>query len=131
MTIGIAFIGINLVIGLMWTNLSEVAQAMVKNTGIQRDVVDVGWPSAAAIAFGSAVGLWVIPLTLLVNILMLAARLTKTLDIDIWNYWHFAFIGSLVVAATGSLPLGLLAAAIAAALALFFADWTAPAGQRF
>lgn len=130
-TIGIAFIGINLVIGLMWTNLSEVAQAMVKNTGIQRDVVDVGWPSAAAIAFGSAVGLWVIPLTLLVNILMLAARLTKTLDIDIWNYWHFAFIGSLVVAATGSLPLGLLAAAIAAALALFFADWTAPAVQRF
>jgi PTS system galactitol-specific IIC component len=89
-TIGIAFIGINLVIGLMWTNLSEVAQAMVKNTGIQRDVVDVGWPSAAAIAFGSAVGLWVIPLTLAINILMLAARLTKTLDIDIWNYWHFA-----------------------------------------
>jgi PTS system galactitol-specific IIC component len=130
-TIGIAFIGINLVIGLMWTNLSEVAQAMVKNTGIQRDVVDVGWPSAAAIAFGSAVGLWVIPLTLAINILMLAARLTKTLDIDIWNYWHFAFIGSLVVAATGNLLLGLLAAAIAAALALFFADWTAPAVQRF
>ncbi len=130
-TIGIAFVGINLVIGLMWTNLSEVAQAMVKNTGIQRDVVDVGWPSAAAIAFGSAVGLWVIPLSLLVNIALLAARLTKTLNIDIWNYWHFAFIGSLVVAATGSLPMGLLAAAIAAALALFFADWTAPAVQRF
>ena len=130
-TIGIAFIGINLVIGLMWTNLSEVAQAMVKNTGIQRDVVDVGWPSAAAIAFGSAVGLWVIPLTLVINILMLTARLTKTLNIDIWNYWHFAFIGSLTVAATGNLLLGLLAAAIAAALALFFADWTAPAVQRF
>ncbi len=130
-TIGIAFIGINLVIGLMWTNLSEVAQAMVKNTGIQRDVVDVGWPSAAAIAFGSAVGLWVIPLTLLVNIVMLVTRLTKTLDIDVWNYWHFAFIGSLIVAATGNLLLGLLAAAIAAALALFFADWTAPAVQRF
>ena len=100
-TIGIAFIGINLVIGLMWTNLSEVAQAMVKNTGIQRDVVDVGWPSAAAIAFGSAVGLWVIPLTLAINILMLAARLTKTLDIDIWNYWHFAFIGSYLFSVWG------------------------------
>lgn len=115
----------------MWTTLSDVAQAMVKNTGIQRDVVDVGWPSAAAIAFGSPVGLWVIPLTLLVNIGMLVARLTKTLDIDVWNYWHFAFIGSLVVVQTGSLPMGLLAAAIAAALALFLADWTAPAVQRF
>src|SRR5512138_2261989 len=73
-TIGVAFIGINLVIGLMWSNLSNVAQAIVTNTGIKRDVVDVGWPSAAAIAFGSSVGLWVIPLALIVNILMLLIR---------------------------------------------------------
>ncbi len=130
-TIGIAFIGINLVIGLMWTSLSEVAQAIVKNTGITRDVVDVGWPSAAAIAFGSSVGLWVIPLTLVINIIMLVTRLTKTLDIDIWNYWHFAFIGSLVVAATDSLAMGMIAAALAAVLALFLADWTAKAVQHF
>lgn len=130
-TIGVAFIGINLVIGLMWTSLSDVAQAIVTNTGVQRDVVDVGWPSAAAIAFGSSVGLWVIPIAILVNILMLTTRLTKTLNVDIWNYWHFAFIGSLVVAATGSLLYGLIAAAIAAALALFLADWTAKAVQNF
>jgi len=130
-TIGIAFIGINLVIGLMWTSLSDVSQAIVKNTGITRDVVDVGWPSAAAIAFGSSVGLWVIPLTLIINIIMLFTRLTKTLDIDIWNYWHFAFIGSLVVAATDSLPMGMVAAAIAAILAFFLADWTAKAVQHF
>ncbi len=130
-TIGVAFIGINLVIGLMWTSLSDVAQAIVTNTGIQRDVVDVGWPSAAAIAFGSSVGLWVIPIAILVNVVMLATRLTKTLNVDIWNFWHFAFIGSLVVAATGNLVYGLVAAALAAALALFLADWTAKAVQHF
>ena len=130
-TIGIAFIGINLVIGLMWSSLSDVAQAMVTNTGVQRDVVDVGWPSAAAIAFGSQVGLWVIPVALLVNVVMLLTRLTKTLNVDIWNFWHFAFIGSLIVALTGNLAYGLLAAAIAAAIALFLADWTAKAVQSF
>ena len=130
-TIGIAFIGINLVIGLMWTNLSAVGQAMVDNLKIQRDVVDVGWPSAAAIAFGSNVGLWVIPIAILVNIVLLLARLTKTLNIDIWNYWHFAFIGSMVVVVTGNLALGLIAAAIAAAFALFLGDWTAKAAQSF
>ena len=130
-TIGVAFIGINLVIGLMWTSLSDVAQAIVTNTGIHRDVVDVGWPSAAAIAFGSSVGLWVIPLAILVNIIMLFAKLTKTLNVDIWNFWHFAFIGSLVVVVTHSLAYGLIAAAIAAALALFLADWTAKAVQHF
>jgi len=130
-TIGVAFVGINLVIGLMWSNLTEVAQAIVKNTGVTRDVVDVGWPSAAAIAFGSSVGLWVIPLTLVVNLLLLALRLTRTLDVDVWNYWHFAFIGSLIVAATNNLLYGLIGAALAAALALFLGDWTAKAVQKF
>jgi len=130
-TIGIAFIGINLVINLMWSSLSGVAQAMVTNTGISLDTVDVGWPSAAAIAFGSSVGLWVIPIALLVNLVLLFTNVTKTLNVDIWNFWHFAFIGSLIVAATGQLWYGLVAAAIAAAFALFLADWTAKAVQHF
>lgn len=129
--IAVAFIGINLVIGLMWGALSGFAQALVTNTGITRDVVDVGWPSAAAIAFGSDVGLWVIPIALAVNVVLLFAGITKTLNVDVWNFWHFAFAGSLVYAATGSLAMGLVTAAIAAAFMLLMADWTAPAVQEF
>ena len=130
-TVGIAFIGINLVVGLMWSSLSEVGQTLVTNLGIQRDVYDVGWPSAAAIAFGTNVGLAVIPVALLVNLLLLVTRVTKTLNVDIWNFWHFAFIGSLVAIVTDSLVYGLIASAIAAAFALFLADWTAKAVQSF
>jgi len=129
--IGVAFIGINLVIGLMWTSLSDVSHAMVVNTGIKRDIVDVGWPSAAAIAFGSSVGLWVIPVAIAVNIILLFAKMTRTLNVDVWNFWHFAFVGSLVVAATNSLPMGIFAAAVMTVIALFFADWTAVGVQRF
>jgi PTS system galactitol-specific IIC component len=130
-TIGVAFIGINLVIGLMWTNLSDVAKAIVTNTGIKRDIVDVGWPSAAAIAFGSSVGLWVIPVGIIVNIALLVPGYTRTLNVDVWNFWHFAFVGSLLVAATNSLSMGIAAAAIMAVIALFFADWTAKSVQKF
>lgn len=130
-TIGVAFIGINLVLGLMFTSIGEVAQAIVTNTGIKRDIVDVGWPSAAAIAFGSSVGLWVIPVGILVNVALLLLRWTRTLNVDVWNFWHFAFIGSLAVAATDSLAYGILIAALAAALALLFADWSARAVQQF
>ncbi|YBV95277.1 PTS sugar transporter subunit IIC [Phyllobacteriaceae bacterium JZ32] len=130
-TIGVAFIGINLVLGLMLNSISDAAQAIVKNTGIQRDIVDVGWPSAAAIAFGSSVGLWVIPVGIAVNILLLVTRLTRTLNVDVWNFWHFAFIGSLTVAATNNLAYGIIAAALMAALALLFADWSAKAVQKF
>lgn len=129
--IGVAFIGINLVIGLMLGQLGTVSTAMVKSLNIKRDIIDVGWPSAAAIAFGSPVGLWVIPIALLINVVLLIFRVTKTLNIDLWNFWHFAFIGSLVAAATNNLTMGLVAAAVAAAVMLFFADWTAPAVQKF
>lgn len=130
-TIGVAFIGINLVLGLMFTSIGDVAKAIVTNTGIHRDIIDVGWPSAAAIAFGSSVGLWVIPVGILVNIVLLLTRMTRTLNVDVWNFWHFAFVGSLVVAATENLAYGIAVAALVAALSLLFADWSARAVQQF
>lgn len=130
-TIGIAFIGINLVIGLMWGTMSEVGQTIVTKTGAGLDVIDVGWPSAAAIAFGSRVGTLIIPLALAVNIVMLALGLTRTLNVDIWNFWHYAFLGSMIVVVTGNLALGLFAAAVFAALMLFMGDWTAKSVQSF
>jgi PTS system galactitol-specific IIC component len=130
-TVGVAFIGINLVVGLMVKILSGVSNSMVQNTGRLMDIVDVGWPSAAAIAFGSTVGIWVIPIALSVNIILLLTHVTRTLNVDIWNFWHFAFIGSLIVAATGNLAWGLIATAIASAFALFLADWTAKAVQKY
>lgn len=130
-TVGIAFIGIGLVTGLMGNVLTEVGQALTTNLGIQRDIFDVGWPAAAAIAFGTNVGLAVIPIALIVNLIFLLLKLTKTLNIDVWNYWHFAFLGSFVSIVTGNLIWGLVAAALATALALFFADWTAKAVQHF
>jgi PTS system galactitol-specific IIC component len=130
-TVGIAFIGIGLVIGLMWTSLSNVSQAIVTKTGIQLDAVDVGWPTAAAIAFGSSIGTFIIPISIIVNLVLLWAGLTRTLNVDVWNFWHFAFVGALVFVVTNNLVLGLAAAAVACALALFFADWTAKAIQQF
>jgi PTS system galactitol-specific IIC component len=130
-TIGVAFIGINLVIGLMWGALAEVSQAMVTNAGIQRDIVDVGWPAAAAVAFATDVGLWVIPIGLVVNFALLLPGVTKTLNVDLWNFWHYALIGSLVAAVSGSVIMGMAAAAVAAAFMLFLGDWTAKGIQEF
>ena len=130
-TIGIGFIGINLVIGLLSSNLGPAAEALVKNAGLQLDVIDVGWPAASAIAFASRVGALVIPIGLAVNIIMLVTKTTKTVNVDLWNYWHFAFTGALVTAATGSLTLGMIAAAINCAIVLKLGDWTAPIVQEF
>jgi PTS system galactitol-specific IIC component len=130
-TIAVAFIGINLVIGLFLGQLGGVSQALTDNIGVTRDIVDVGWPAAAAVAFATDVGLWVIPVALLVNVVLLIPGVTKTLNVDVWNFWHYAFAGSLVAAVTGNFALGLAAAAVAAAFMLFLGDWTAKGIQQF
>ncbi|MGB3414611.1 MAG: PTS transporter subunit IIC, partial [Microbacteriaceae bacterium] len=69
--IGIGFIGINLVMGLMGTVVAPAASAMAKNMGTNLDILDVGWPASAAIAFGSQVGALIIPIGILVNVVLL------------------------------------------------------------
>jgi len=131
-TVGVGFIGLNLVIGLLFTALGPATDALVKTTGLKLVSLDVGWGVAAAIAFGTTVGALVIPLAFGINFVMLVLKWTKTLNVDMWNFWHYAFTGSLVFLVTGNnLLLGLLAATIHAIVALLIADWTAKDVQEF
>ena len=129
--IGVGFIGINLVIGLLGNSIGPAARQMVEHTGVQLTYLDVGWPSTAAIAFGASVGALAIPVGLVVNIGMLLLRLTKTLDIDLWNYWHIAFAGGIVAILTGNFALGVLGEVIAMVLILVLADWSQPWVRRY
>ncbi|NBB89967.1 MAG: PTS galactitol transporter subunit IIC, partial [Spirochaetes bacterium] len=128
--VGVGFVGIGLVIGLLVNNLGPAAKSMVERFGIELNIIDVGWPASAAIAFGSRISTFIIPGALLLNLLLLFTRVTKTINIDIWNFWHFAFVGAIVQYVTGNIWLGLVSALIFAAVMLFFADWSAPSVQQ-
>ena len=130
LTVGVGFIGLNLIIGEMGGNLGPAVQQMISRYGLQLSVIDVGWPSAAAIAFASQVGLFIIPIGLAVNVVMLLTNTTQTVDIDIWNYWHFAFTGSLVAVLTNELWMGLAAAVINIVIVMVLADYTAPLVEK-
>ncbi|MBO8503597.1 hypothetical protein GNQ68_35810, partial [Pseudomonas aeruginosa] len=67
LTIGVAFVGIFLVIDLLVKNLGPAAQAMVKNLGVSLNVIDVGWPATSSIAWASSVAAFIIPLGIIVN----------------------------------------------------------------
>lgn len=131
LTVGVGFVGLNLVIGLLGGTLGPAAQEMVQRLGLNLTVIDVGWPAAAAIAFASRVGAIIIPIGLLVNILMLVTNTTQTVNIDIWNYWHFAFTGALVQGATGSTALGILAAVLDMIIIMVIADLTVPGIEKY
>jgi len=126
----VAFVGIFLTVGLLGETVSTIGQNFAQNTGTNLDVIDIGWPAASALAFATPVGNLIIPLGILLNILLLLFGLTQTLDVDIWNFWHMAFVGALVQFVTGSFILSLFAALLTLVVALFLADWSAPLIQR-
>lgn len=127
LTVGVGFIGLNLVINsLLGTTLSPAVQAMVSRFGLSLTVVDVGWPAAAAIAMGSTVGIIIIPLGLVINIVMLLTNTTQTVDVDIWDYWHFAFTGALLAIVTNNIAFGIIAAILNMIIIMVLGDYTAP-----
>ena len=128
--VGVGFIGLNLVIGLMANNLGPATQQMVAKYGLSLSIIDVGWPASAAIAFASVIGTAIIPICLLVNFVMLLTNTTQTLDVDVWNYWHFAFTGALVAILTNSQILGIIAAICNMIITMVIADYTAPTLEK-
>ena len=131
LTVGVGFIGLNLVIGMMGENLGPAVQQMSERFGLSLSIIDVGWPAAAAIAFASRVGAIIIPVCLIVNIVMLLINATQTIDIDIWDYWHFAFTGALVAILTGNEGLGIAAAVLNEVIVLVLGDYTAPGLEKY
>ena len=130
-SIGIGFIGIGLVISLMLNNLAPAAQAMSANFGISMNLIDIGWPGSSPMTWASRIALVAIPVAIIVNLIMLALKLTRVVNIDIWNIWHFAFTGAIVDIATGSYALGIAAVAIHAAFAYKLGDWFAPTVEKY
>lgn len=125
LTVGIGFIGLNLVTGMMGNNLAPAVTQMAERFGLSLSIIDVGWPAAAQIAFASTVGTIIIPVCLIVNIVMLITNTTQTVDVDIWDYWHFAFTGALVAVVTGSQVYGIIAAILNMVIIMVLGDWTA------
>jgi PTS system galactitol-specific IIC component len=128
--LGVGFAGIFIAFGFFVQQIAPAVTSMVQTRGLDFPVLDVGWPPLAAITWASPIAPITIVMVLALNFGMLALNLTRTINIDIWNYWHFALIGALVQSVSGSLLLGLSATALIAFYSIVVADWSAPHVQR-
>ena len=129
--VGVGFIGLSIVTALLTSALGPALNEVVEIYDLQLKVFDMGWPAAASVAYNTAVGAFIIPVCLGVNLLMLLTKTTRTVNIDLWNYWHFAFIGAVIYFASDSLAWGFFGAVICYVITLILADITAKKFQRF
>ena len=129
--VGVGFVGLGVVTALLTSSLGPALKGMTELYNLNLPYFDLGWPAAAAVAYSCAVGAFIIPVCLGVNVAMLVTGCTRTINIDLWNYWHFAFLGAMVFFATGSLAWAFYAAIVLYVITLCMADFTAKGFQSY
>jgi len=130
--VGVGFVGLGIVTALLTTNFKTPLGSVADIFQLNLRVFDMGWPAAAAVAYNTAVGALIIPICLGINFLLLITKCTRTMNIDLWNYWHFAFIGAVVYFMMGeSLAWGYFAAIACYIITLVMADLTADRFQGY
>ena len=124
--LGVGFVGLSLIVNLMNDQLGPAAEAMSTNFGLSLSIVDIGWPGMSPITWASEIAIIAIPLAIAINIVMLVLKLTRVVNIDIWNIWHMAFTGAMAYAVTGNFWFGIAGTAVHAVIAYKLGDLLAP-----
>ncbi|MFD1610086.1 PTS galactitol transporter subunit IIC [Oceanobacillus luteolus] len=129
-TVGVGFVGLGLAISLISTILEPAVNEIMQRFDFNLSVIDVGSGAAAGITFSTLVGALIIPAVFILNLVLLLVGFTKTMNIDIFNYSHYAFTGAVVHLMTGSIVLAMGASLIQATWSLLSADYTAKRVQN-
>lgn len=129
--IGIGFIGIFMVLGYFVDIVGPAVEALAEHSGLQYNVLDIGWPSFAAITWSFYLTPLLVILIIGINLLIFALRKTRTINVDIFNYWHFIFLARLVYETTENTFFTIISALLLSIIALKLADWSARRVNKF
>ncbi len=121
-TVGIGNIGLGLVLDLLSGGLGSAIQQMGEKFGTSLNVLDIGVGVGGPLAFSTSLGILMIPISLILNFLLVMLGWTKTLNVDIWNFWFPIFLGLLVQTVTGNFWFGIIGAIVAVLLQWILAD---------
>ena len=70
-TVGIGSIGLNLVLDLLSGSLGTAIQTMGEQYGVALNIMDIGCGVGGPLAFSTAIGILLIPISLLINFISL------------------------------------------------------------
>ena len=89
-------------------------------------VADVGWLVSSNVNLYNPFVLQLLVILVGLNVLMIFLRLTRTINIDLWNLWIFLFSGIFVYEVTGIMWMGILFSCVIATITFVMADIYAP-----
>lgn len=91
-----ALTGMSAVIGLLTNTFSPALKAFVQFTGLHLSITDLGWAPIAVITWSTLYTLYFAFICILTNLIMLAFKLTNTLNVDLFNIWNVSILGLLI-----------------------------------
>lgn len=121
LTVGLGFLGLGLIVDLLTSTLTPAVN-YYQSLGTGFTIIDIGWPAVGAASWMAPFAALAIPVGLFLNLLLIKLNLTKTMNIDIWNYMHFLIPGFLTYVLFDSIILGFLVTILMSIIALFVAD---------
>jgi PTS system galactitol-specific IIC component len=122
--LGVAFAGMNVILGFMFGAIGPASSAFVENTGIELTAIDLGWTPTAAIAWAWPYAFLMFPLQIAINLVMLALNWTQCLNVDMWNVWNKVLTGVFVAHISGQVWMAFVMAGIQVVVELKQADWS-------
>ena len=126
LNICIGLIGISIIFSFFNEVCTPVVQKLMLMAGKQTPIVDTGWPTLSLFVWSNPVSLLTIPVALVVNMVMLATKTTKTFNIDIWNMWHLAVVSIIIYETIENVWAAAAANIVLAVINLKLADWSQP-----
>lgn len=127
--VGIGFQGLNLIVTFMMNVVDPVIKYYEK-LGSGYTTLDIGFAAVGGASWTVPFAVFVIPAALLINLLLVKLKVTKVLNIDIWNYIHFLIPGAMAYALTGNIVLGFVLTVVLSVTVLFVGQWIAPKWQE-
>ncbi len=127
----IGMFGIAIMLILLVNFFTPLVETIVATSAKEFTVVDIGWIASRQVVLNSPINLYIIIALVAVNLLMLLLRLTRTINIDIWNWWILLMAGSMIFAITEIQWLGILIAIIIYTVTLVIGDIYAPSLERY
>lgn len=120
---GVGLVGFGFVINAYIPLIMPAVQSMVEVTGIQLEIVDIGWQATAVVAYATQAGMLFLGVGLLFQIVLFLVGWTNVFQpSDLWNNYSYMVWGSLVYITTGNMWLALACMLVLNLYSLLFSE---------
>lgn len=122
LTVGFTLVGITYFVDQLGILLTEIATIIINRLGFIGMFSDIGITFAKYVSESTTLTSYTIPVAMIVNVVMLLIRGTRTINLNLWGLWMSTFTGVIVEILTGQFSIGMVAMITTMVLTLVLAD---------